>query len=263
MGEVIGREEMLPVIEMLCLANSRKRRGRCVAGIDLNTGKWIRPVSARHEGSLFENQFFVGEEETGEDSLVPVGYNPQWAAPFDLIHLAVRQPYPLPHHPEDWILDERETWIWISRGLKEKHISVLKAEVEKSDTELIFGGQETKVPYARFSQSPVEASLALIKLDSATVVVKQHPEKPRKQLRLRFSHKGVAYAFPLTDPALDATLETSPIGEYPIQSLGKDPSRLYAVVSLSEPFNKPREERLNSKERICYKIVATVLELPF
>ena len=93
--------------------------------------------------------------------------------------------------------------------------------------------------------------------------MKQHPEKPRKQLRLRFSHKGVAYAFPLTDSALDDILQTYSVGEYPIRSLGKDPSRLYGVVSLSEPFNKPREERLSSKERICYKIVATVLELPF
>ena len=261
----------MPIIEMLCLANSRKRGGRCVAGIDLKTGRWIRPVSARHEGSLSENHYLIGYGETEEDSLVPVGYNPQWAAPFDLIRLAVRQPYPLPHHPEDWLLDERkfsipekrQYWELISRGMKEAYISLLKAEVEKSGTGLILGGQETKIPYAQFSHTPAESSLALIKLDSATAVVKQHPEKPRKQLRLRFSHKGVAYAFPLTDSALDATLETSPIGEYPIRSLGKDPSRLYGVVSLSEPFNKPREERLSSKERICYKIVATVLELPF
>lgn len=30
--------------KIICLANSWKRKERCIAGIDLNTGKWVRPV---------------------------------------------------------------------------------------------------------------------------------------------------------------------------------------------------------------------------
>ncbi|MFP5272720.1 dual OB domain-containing protein [Coleofasciculus sp.] len=30
--------------KIICLANSRKLDERCIAGIDLNTGKWVRPV---------------------------------------------------------------------------------------------------------------------------------------------------------------------------------------------------------------------------
>jgi hypothetical protein len=30
---------------VLCLANSKKLSGRCVAGIDVRTGEWVRPVS--------------------------------------------------------------------------------------------------------------------------------------------------------------------------------------------------------------------------
>ena len=29
---------------IICLANSEKLRERCIAGIDLDTGKWVRPV---------------------------------------------------------------------------------------------------------------------------------------------------------------------------------------------------------------------------
>ena len=30
---------------VLCLANSKKLAERCVAGIDVRTGEWVRPVS--------------------------------------------------------------------------------------------------------------------------------------------------------------------------------------------------------------------------
>ena len=32
-------------MELLVLANSTKLRNRCIAGIDLNTDNWVRPVS--------------------------------------------------------------------------------------------------------------------------------------------------------------------------------------------------------------------------
>lgn len=35
---------MPPLKHIVCLANSEKLRERCIAGIDLNTGKWVRPV---------------------------------------------------------------------------------------------------------------------------------------------------------------------------------------------------------------------------
>lgn len=35
---------MSPLKRVVCLANSWKREGRCIAGIDLDTGQWVRPV---------------------------------------------------------------------------------------------------------------------------------------------------------------------------------------------------------------------------
>ena len=38
--------------EIICLANSRKLGNRCIAGKDVKTHKWIRPVSSRDTGEL-------------------------------------------------------------------------------------------------------------------------------------------------------------------------------------------------------------------
>ena len=45
---------------LLVLANSYKKHNRCIAGIDLGTGKWIRPLSRKTEG---------GAVSQGESSL--------------------------------------------------------------------------------------------------------------------------------------------------------------------------------------------------
>ncbi len=43
----------MPVDEILVLACSMKRGGRCVAGISRKTGKWLRPVSSHLHGELY------------------------------------------------------------------------------------------------------------------------------------------------------------------------------------------------------------------
>jgi hypothetical protein len=37
-------------VRLVCLANSWKESGRCIAGIELETGSWVRPVSNRPHG---------------------------------------------------------------------------------------------------------------------------------------------------------------------------------------------------------------------
>lgn len=39
-------------MEIICLANSYKRQGRCIAGIDSVSGRWIRPISHLDDGRI-------------------------------------------------------------------------------------------------------------------------------------------------------------------------------------------------------------------
>jgi hypothetical protein len=43
---------MSSVKRIICLSNSKKLGERCIAGIDIDTGKWIRPVYDNEDGSV-------------------------------------------------------------------------------------------------------------------------------------------------------------------------------------------------------------------
>ena len=85
---------MRGVKRVVCLANSRKLAGRCVAGrkwIDGRPGGWIRPVSNREnqEVSEYERQY-----EDGSDPRV-----------LDIVDVPLLEPRPLDHQTENWLLD--------------------------------------------------------------------------------------------------------------------------------------------------------------
>jgi hypothetical protein len=60
--------------QIICLANSFKRGGRCIAGIDLATKKWIRPIGDGHEGAIGGERIIDGAEPELLDILyIPIG----------------------------------------------------------------------------------------------------------------------------------------------------------------------------------------------
>ena len=46
---------------LICLANSRRDGGRCVAGIDMDSGRWIRPIPPKG-GAIPEEKTFLGRK---------------------------------------------------------------------------------------------------------------------------------------------------------------------------------------------------------
>jgi len=61
---------------IICLANSFKRGGRCVAGIDLETNKWVRPIGQGYEGAIGSERLIDGTEPKLLDILdIPIGGN--------------------------------------------------------------------------------------------------------------------------------------------------------------------------------------------
>lgn len=62
--------------KIVCLANSFKRGGRCIAGIDLKTNRWIRPIGRGDEGAIGNERLVDGVEPKLLDILdIPLGGN--------------------------------------------------------------------------------------------------------------------------------------------------------------------------------------------
>lgn len=98
--------------QLICLANSSKLSGRCVAGKEWfdeeRISEWIRPVSERptREVSEYERQY-----EDGSD--------PQL---LDIIAVPMKNHEPEGHQPENWLIEETEYWekigTWPTRELQ-------------------------------------------------------------------------------------------------------------------------------------------------
>ena len=88
------------VKRIVCLANSRKLSGRCIAGKELlgdgSSSQWIRPVSAREteEVSEYERQF-----EDGSDPRV-----------LDVVDVPLLDAVPKNYQQENWLLDPNNYW---------------------------------------------------------------------------------------------------------------------------------------------------------
>ncbi len=78
---------------IVCLANSRKLQGRCIAGRELVSGKpaaWIRPVSDREheEVSEYERQYWVRVGWLSRDEMAPFAQKsgPLWINGYHTSH---------------------------------------------------------------------------------------------------------------------------------------------------------------------------------
>ena len=88
---------MAVVKRIVCLANSRKFSGRCVAGKEIADGRvasWIRPVSARRgeEVSEYERQY-----QDGSDPRV-----------MDVVDIPLLEFQPKHYQQENWLLDPKQ-----------------------------------------------------------------------------------------------------------------------------------------------------------
>ena len=90
---------------IVCLANSRKLSGRCIAGKEIldngSPGGWVRPVSDRssEEVSEYERQY-----EDGSDPSV-----------LDVIEIPILEARPKTYQQENWLLDPEYYWEKIDR----------------------------------------------------------------------------------------------------------------------------------------------------
>jgi hypothetical protein len=98
----IRRVRVTTIKTLVCLANSRKLSGRCVAGIVYGgQGVWIRPVSARPDGEVSER------EQQYKDGSYP--------RVLDIVSVPLLRHQPDSFQSENWLLDPWQRWEKIGR----------------------------------------------------------------------------------------------------------------------------------------------------
>ncbi len=190
----------MPKVDMLCLANSwKKSPGRCVAGIRLDDGSWIRPVSETQDGELSPDQ-----------CTLDIG---RQVRPLDVVRVYVREADPRPHQPENWRVTDRRWRLRRMMSLSDAK-GTLQEALEKHESG-IFGTSTDNVPHPT---ARIESSLTMVK---ATAPEFRWGRKWR-QKRAVFSHRGVTYD-------LVMTFEDAP-------PVGQSQSEWYFTISLGEPY---------------------------
>lgn len=224
---------MATVKRIVCLANSRKLSGRCIAGKELAqgaAGDWVRPVSAREhqEVSEYERQY-----EDGSDPRI-----------LDLIDVPLLSPQPRAFQQENWLLDPDRYWRKAGRA----SWSDLQKLADKIGDLWIDGlhtyhGLNDKMPLAQ--ASVLRNSLRLLHVSSIKLSVFKPGEafgNPKRRVQGRFRYAGKEYHLWVTDPVYERAFLSKPDGDH---NLGES----FLTVSIGEPFDD-----------VCYKLIATIIE---
>ncbi len=214
--------------QLICLANSRKYSGYCVAGKEFSEnriGRWIRPVSNRDLGVLLINDMIL---ENGEIPKM-----------LDIITVSLIKPDSHSYQTENYVTDT--TQAWVKTG--EVPISDLPKLCDNADVLWLnryhsHHGFNDRIP-EEMADEILSSSLLFIKPENAFIRISE--ELYNKKIRAVFHFNGISYCLVITDPAIEARYLRENVGEY---SLGN----VFFTVSLSEPYNG-----------YCYKLVAGII----
>ncbi|MBI4763059.1 MAG: hypothetical protein HY787_00435 [Deltaproteobacteria bacterium] len=219
--------------QIVCLANSRKLNGRCIAGKEMKLGEpsgWIRPVSAREneEVSEYERQY-----KDGSDPRV-----------LDILNIPLLEPRPKGYQRENWLFDPKSYWEKIGRStwnnLQRFTDPIGPIWVNGIHT---YNGLNDMIPLE--SAESIDNSLRFIWVDRLTLSVFRPGEvfgNLKRRVQGRFRHEKAEYWLWVTDPRYERAYLAKPDGEYEI-------GECFITVSLGEPYNNA-----------CYKLIAAIIE---
>jgi hypothetical protein len=223
----------MPEFDLICLANSYKDGGRCVAGLRVDGGGWVRPVSTAAGGPLHRRHFEL--EDRSEPQL------------FDVVRIGVERHCPLPHQPENWLIDASR-WSLLRRDAGRAYCGLLNNWVARGMD--LLGDSRTAISVDEFGRNPASSSLQLIRPRDLHWIVEERENK--KKVRAVFWLGFLHYDLPFTDPEFHGVLLRRGMGIHSLSETGiPEDSELLLTVSLTEPFNGH-----------CYKLAAALVILP-
>ena len=225
----------MPIKRIVCLANSRKLSGRCIAGPELvgdQPGAWIRPVSDR-----------VNQEVSEQERQYKDGSNPKL---LDIVDIPMLEYHPTDFQQENWLLDPKCYWEKVGKYSWEDldQFSDIDGTLWRNG----FGtsnGTNDHIPQQQASEE--HCSLKLIHVNKVRLRVFVPGEdygNNKRRVQAQFSFNNINYAIWVTDPDIERRYLKKEDGNYYM-------AESYLTISLGEPFKGN-----------CYKLVAAILERP-
>lgn len=222
----------MEVIKIVCLTNSRKISGRCIAGKIIESNKWIRPVSNRESEEISE------EERRYEDGQMP--------KLLDVISIPLKRHKPTLFQNENYLIEDKYYWeksYRFSEGLQK----LLDTPADLWGT----GNSSYQGLNDRFPEqicSEYNTSLYLIKPQSLKIIVRVEGEEfgnAKRKVRAEFQYNETTYIFPVTDPVIEKKYLSGENGEFALHI-----ENVYLCVSVGLPYNG-----------YCYKFLASIVEI--
>lgn len=160
--------------KIIILTKSKKHSGYCVAGIDYETGEWIRLVSSdlETEGAVPWEDLQYSNGETLEV--------------YDIIMCRLLRKCGTIVQPENCLYDKTVKWKKVEKSNLDEVIKIHGYD----SVEYIFENEDTKLPADWiFSRNP---SLCLLKVKDASIWVKTFEDK---KISLNFTYDDIQYKY--------------------------------------------------------------------
>jgi hypothetical protein len=222
---------------IVCLANSRKWQGRCVAGLEIlpgRTAEWVRPVSGMEKGTLVWERF-CGNANGRDPRLL------------DLLEIEFLVPQPHTFQVENHRIDPRLRWTYRGSLPWQK----LLPHVERTKNALWMNagssrnGHNDMVPAD--AAPALKSSLKLVQPEELRVTVTLEGSKSgeaKRRIRGEFALADSWYILSITDCAFEQSLMKQVAG------FSKVLRRPLLCVSVSEVV---------PQMHACYKLIAGVV----
>lgn len=219
-------------IEIVCLSNSRKTSGRCIAGKTAEESKWVRPVSDRGSDEISE------EERRYENGQMP--------KLLDIIVVPVMNHKPTLHQSENVLIDA--DYYWIKTGTFDESLNDLLDFPEDlwGKGYSSYQGTNDRLPEgmcANFNES-----LYLIRPQNLEIIVRVEGGEfgnAKRKVRAELEYNGGTYLLPVTDPMVERRYLSGDNGRFHLST-----GQIYLCVSLGLPYD----------DGYCYKFLASLIE---
>jgi hypothetical protein len=229
--------------------------GHCIAGIDIDSGEWVRPVSAYSYGELGSREITVRDHET---------QIPRLMRPLDVVHLGLDRQAGHVGQPENWILKPRPGALpqaVLNQGANDESTCkrVRSLAEQSSSWSLLLGTLGKEISHKQIEKDPISQSLCVIRPKNLTWVrsTKFNSNQPRIEGWFDFGGRNIRYYLSLTDIAWEAKLLELTTDSHTLDASAVPGAEAHLEILLTISLGD-----LFDKTGCHYKLIAGVLLLP-